>query len=152
MSATTSNPPEWVNRPPAAYDIVAAFYPETSPRPGTKKLCPCLVTQVRQNADTGAHACVVVFGTTHLKVIQRQHLDIIVQNHEDVTAFGLAMPTRFDLDSPVLLPWIPQFFGCWRGRPSPIIGSLTADYVRDYAFKMLRRGSVPRPLSPRGAK
>lgn len=145
MSATISNLPAWVNQPPAAYDIVTAFYPESKPRPGVKLLRPCLVTQVRKNNETHAYACAVVFGTKHLKIMRRQYLDIIVQNHEDITAFGLGMATRFDLDSPVLLPWTSQFFGCWRGKRSPVIGSLTADYVKDYAFKMLRRGSVPSP-------
>jgi hypothetical protein len=80
------------------------------------------VTQVRKDNDSDAHACAVVFGTKNLKIMQRQFLDIIVQNHEDILAFGLAMATRFDLDHPVSLPWTPEFFGCWTGKRSPVIG------------------------------
>jgi hypothetical protein len=143
MSGKVSALPAWVNKPPGAYDIVTAYFPETNPRPGETRLRPCLVTQVQQNRETESYACAVVFGTKQLKLTRRGHLDIIIQNHEDIIAFGLGMATRFDLDSPVRLPWSTQFFGCWSGRRSPVIGHLTIEYVRDYAFKMLKRGSVP---------
>ena len=142
MSATTSHPPAWVSQTPAAYDIVTAYFPETKPRPGSKRLRPCLVTQVLRNQDTGELACVLAFGTKHLKIMARQHLDIIVQNSSDIPRFGLGMATRFDLDSRVSLPWTSQFFGCWTGFATPIIGRLTEPYIRDYAFKMLARGSA----------
>jgi hypothetical protein len=103
-----------------------------------------LVTQVLKN-EAGQIGCVVAFGTKHLKIMTRQPLDIIVQNYEHLSQFGLPMATRFDLDSLTALPWTTQFFGCWKGYRSPIIGRLTADYIMDYAFKMLRRGSVPAP-------
>jgi hypothetical protein len=144
MSDPASKLPAWVDRPPNAYDIVTAYFPESKPRPGDQSLRPCLVTRVLKADDApGEYACEVVFGTKHLKIMQRQFLDVIVQNHEHMTDFGLAMATRFDLDSHATLPWTPQFFGCWRGKRSPVIGSLTSDYVKDYAFKMLRRLSVP---------
>ncbi len=143
MSAPISRLPAWVNQPPHAYDIVTAFYPETKPKPGSKRPRPCVVTRVQKDNRSDAYACTVIFGTKNLKIMQRQFLDIIVQNHEDITAFGLGMATRFDLDSPVTLPWTPQFFGCWSGKRSPVIGHLTEVYIKDYAFKMLRRGSVP---------
>ena len=144
MSGPTSKLPAWVDRPPNAYDIVTAYFPESKPRPGAKHLRPCLVTRVLTAADAAdEYACEVVFGTKHLKIMQRQFLDVIVQNHEHMTDFGLAMATRFDLDSHIILPWTAQFFGCWRGKRTPVVGSLTSDYVKDYAFKMLRRQSVP---------
>ncbi|MEJ0093836.1 MAG: hypothetical protein WDN46_10445 [Methylocella sp.] len=77
-----------------------------------------------------------------MKITQRFHLDIIVQNTSDIELVGLKMATRFDLDSITRLPWTPEFFGCWAGRAHPRIGALTEVYIRDYAFKMLARGSV----------
>jgi hypothetical protein len=136
--------PPWVNQIPSAYDIVTAWYPETKPKPGLKRLRPCLVTKLLQNDETGEFACVVAFGTKHLKVMQRSHLDIIVQNAVDIPLMGLAMATRFDLDSALPLPWSAQFFGCWSGMHTPILGRLTQEYIKDYAYKMLARGSAQR--------
>jgi hypothetical protein len=104
-------------------------------------LRPCLVTRVLRDEE-GSIGCTVVFGTKKLKIMTRQHLDIIVGKSEDISQFGLAMATRFDLDSPVDLPWTPDFFGCWTRKKSPVIGKLTVEYIKDFAFKMLRRGSV----------
>ena len=36
------------------------------------------------------------------------------------------------------LPWNEEFFGCWAGRKSPIIESLTEACIRDYAFLMMK--------------
>ena len=132
--------PLWVDALPSSYDIVTAYYPETKPK-SELRLRPCLVVQVVEGED-GAKACVVVFGTKHLKVAKRGHLDIIVGNAADIAQFGLSMATRFDLDSPVPLPWHPEAFGCWSGHSHPVIGSLSEPFIRDYAFKMLSRRSV----------
>jgi hypothetical protein len=74
--------------------------------------------------------------------MQRQHLDLIIQNASDLRQFGLYRATRFDLDHIVMLPWTPEFFGCWDRYSSPLIGSLTEPYIKDYAFLSLRRQSV----------
>lgn len=132
---------QWVDQPPAAYDIVTARFPETKPK-AELRLRPCLVCQVLRESSSGAIACRVAFGTKHLKIIRRAHLDIIVQNANDLSSFGLPMATRFDLDSIIALPWTPEYFGCWSHRSHPKIGTLTEVYIRDYAFKMLLRGSL----------
>ncbi len=66
---------------------------------------------------------------------------MIVQSVSDLNRMGLPVATRFDLDSHVDLPWTPEFFGCWSGKSSLVIGRLTGDYLIEYAFKMLRRRS-----------
>ena len=141
MSAKSE--PAWVLDPPSAYDIVACWYPERhkkdSPGPASR---PGLVTQVLRGEQTGRFACRVAFGTKKLKIVQRSHLDLIIQNSEHLDQLGLGMATRFDLDLIAFLPWGVEFFDCWTGYRSPIIGSLTEDYIREYAFLMMRRESA----------
>ena len=135
--------PTWVSDPPSAYDIVACWYPERhktgSPGPALR---PGLVVQVLRGAKTGQIACRVAYGTKKLKIVQRGHLDLIVQNSEHLSQLGLGMATRFDLDLMAVLPWGTEFFGCWGGYPSPLIGSLTEVYIKEYAFLMMRRRSA----------
>jgi hypothetical protein len=136
-----SNVPAWTSNPPSAYDIVTAYFPESKPK-GDLRLRPCLVTQILQAEETGEIACAVMFGTTTLKIVKRSHLDVIIQNASHMQQCGLRKATRFDLDSVVALPWTPEFFGCWTGFAHPKIGALTECYIRDFAFKMLKRHSV----------
>ena len=129
--------------PPSAFDIVTCWYPDDEGDPNTgEKLRPCLVTSVLAGKTTGLSACKVAFGTRTLKLVQRGHLDLIIQDATHLRQMGLARPTRFDLDQIALLPWSPTFFECWTGHSSPIIGSLIEAYVKDYAFLMMRRGSA----------
>lgn len=132
--------PRWVDTPPTPFSIVTAYYPETNPK-GALRLRPCLVKAVVEYED-GEKGCLVYFGTKHLKVFKRQGWDVIVQNAGDIAQFGLAMATRFDLDSEEPLPWHPDFFGCWRGKPTLRLGELSADYITEYLWAMNRRGSV----------
>jgi hypothetical protein len=97
---------------------------------------------VLQGKTSGGYACKVAYGTKELKIIKRGTVDLIIQHTPHVTQMGLARPTRFDLDCVVTLPWNEEFFGCWVGRQSPVIGSLTEAYIRDYAFLMMKRLSV----------
>ena len=87
-------------------------------------------------------ACEVAFGTKNLKLMQREQLDLVIQNASHIRQFGLERATRFDLDLIIALPWTAEFFGCWRGYTSPVIGSLTSEYIKEYAYQMLRRKSV----------
>lgn len=132
--------PKWVAQQPSAFDIVAAYFPESQPK-GELTLRPCLVLDVLRNKKTGAIACRVAYGTKNLKFLQRKHLDIIIQNAADLDAMGLAVATRFNLDANTLadLPWPPEFFGCWSGREHPRIGTLLETYARDYAYIMALR-------------
>jgi hypothetical protein len=101
-----------------------------------------LVLSVLQGKTSGAFACKIAYGTKELKIIKRENLDLIVQNAAHVQQMGLARPTRFDLDCVATFPWDDEFFGCWKGYNSPVIGSLTEDYLREYAWLMMKRLSV----------
>jgi hypothetical protein len=129
----------WYATAPAAYDIVTCWFPD-DPR---EELRPCLVTNVYHSKSRADRFFVrVCFGTKNLKVLKRQHLDVLVQNRSDVQSFGLVVPTRFDLDYAQKLPWNDKFFGLWGGASRPVIGALREEYVKDYAYKMMLRRSA----------
>ncbi|HEY8357212.1 MAG TPA: hypothetical protein VIL30_07085 [Ramlibacter sp.] len=142
--ASDSIPFNWPGVPPAAYDIVACYFPETEPLPdGSDKLRPALVLNVFKDKNGGGHFCEVAYGTTTLKFPQRAGLDLIVQHAAHLKDVGLHRATRFNLDpeSAVILPWTPEFFGCWGGMDSPYMGSLTEDYLKELAWLFFRRSS-----------
>lgn len=95
-----------------------------------------------QGKKTGMYACRVAYGTKTLKIVARQHLDLIIQNAVDMAEIGLPCATRFDLDTLLTLPWTREFFGCWKGYRTPVIGALTDTYIRNYAYFMMKRRSV----------
>lgn len=131
---------EWEASPPAAFDIVTCYFPESEPKPeGKLKLRPALVLSVLRGKTTGAWAVRVAYGTSTLKLMQREHLDLIIQNATDMRLMGLAKATRFDLDEVVTLPWTRTHFGCWSGYQSPLIGTLLTEYAKDLAWLMLKR-------------
>src|SRR5947209_5692872 len=120
------NNPAWTVTPPGLFDIVACYFPEnqTLDEPGLK-LRPALVVKVLRGKKSGGFYCNVAYGTKTLKFLKRQHLDLIIQNAEDLRHLRLYRATRFDLDLiAVELPWTPDFFGCWSGYASPVIGTL----------------------------
>jgi hypothetical protein len=135
--------PRWTRNPPSAFDIAASWYPEREApdKPGPI-LRPVLITAVLRGESSGLYACRVAFGTKNLKIVQRQADDLIIQNARDLEQFGLGRATRFDLDFTATLPWNKSFFGCWTDHTTPVIGSLTEEYIRDYAFLMMRRQSA----------
>jgi hypothetical protein len=137
--------PAWTASPPGLFDIVASYFPEhTDPESPGLKLRPSLVVKVLRGKTSGRLYCNVAYGTKHLKITKREHLDLIVQNSTHIQQIGLARATRFDLDNIAIeLPWTPDFFGCWAGHRSPVIGTLTQEYIKVYAYLMMRRGLVP---------
>jgi len=140
MASDSPSPPKWIAQRPSAFDIVAAYYPESEPK-GALALRPCLVLDVLQGKTTGNIACRVAYGTKNLKFSLRKHLDIIVQNSTHIDEMGLAMATRFVLDPEDIidLPWTTEFFECWEGLSHPKIGTLMETYMRDYAYCMAMR-------------
>jgi hypothetical protein len=141
MALGSRNRSDWESQCPSAFDIVAAYFPETKPK-GALRLRPCLILDVFQDEDSGEFACRIAFGTKNIKVTQRQGRDIIIQNSHHLDEMGLPFATRFDLDDHniVVLPWTSEFFGCWRRYHSPKIGFLLETYQKDYAFIMAKRG------------
>jgi hypothetical protein len=51
----------------------------------------------------------VAYGTSRLKIVDRRHLDLIIQKPNDLEQMGLAKLTRFDLDNFATLPWTEAF-------------------------------------------
>ena len=143
MASDKSSRNNWVASPPSAHDIVACYFPEQGSSPGQHlKLRPALVLNVYQGRKTGTFACEVAFGTKSLKIMRRQHVDLIVQNAVDLRLLGLATATRFDLDRILKLPWSEKYFGCWSTRTTPFLGSLTDVYVKEYAYCMMVRSQM----------
>jgi hypothetical protein len=144
MASDATLPFNWPGVPPASYDIVACYYPESEPQPdGSDKLRPALVLNVFKDKAGGGWFIEVAYGTSNLKFTQRSHLDLIIQNASDLRDMGLAKATRFNLNKGdvVVLPWTPEFFGCWSDMDSPYIGTLTEDYLKDLAWLLFRRAS-----------
>lgn len=134
---------EWYRRPPSAFDIVTCNFPEADPPPdGSLKLRPALVLSVLRQKTTGMIALRIAYGTSVLKLLQREHLDLIIQNATDLRLIGLPRATRFDLDNTVELPWCPPHFDTWAGYSSPIIGTLTQDYAKEVPWLMLKRQQI----------
>jgi hypothetical protein len=96
VSTSSGKTAAWTLLPPAAYDIVTAYYPEDDQDQPGPKLRPCLVMKVLQGKTSGIFACQVAYGTKELKIIKRQTVDLIVQNTAHVQQMGMARPTRFD--------------------------------------------------------
>ena len=122
---------------PNAFDIVSCLYPSMNDT--LPKLRPALVLNQFKDKKSGNFYCDVAFGTSSLKLKNRQHVDLIIQKSSDLNMIGLPRATRFDLDKTCILPWHDDFFKCWRGYPSPLIGSLTETYVKEYAYCMMVR-------------
>jgi hypothetical protein len=101
-----------------------------------------LVLAVFQGKTTRNFACRVAYGTSNLRIIHRQTRDLIVQKAEDMRQLGLPQATRFDLDAIGVFPWNETFFGCWPRYSSPRLGSLNEEYIREYAYLMMKRQSV----------
>ena len=129
MGSDASSTPKWVTQRPSAFDIVTGYFPETKPK-GNLRLRPCLVLNVMQGDDSGSIACKVAYGTKNLKLVQREFLDLVIHNNSHLDEIGLPTATRFNLDPDnlVILPWGPEFFGCWKGYRHPKIGTLTQTY------------------------
>ena len=73
--------------------------------------------------------------------MERQHLDLIIQNAAHLRQLGLYSASRFDLDLVGTLPWTEEFFGCWTDYNSPVISALTETYIKEYGYQMMRRAN-----------
>lgn len=122
---------------------MAGYYPETKPK-AELRLRPCLVLDVLKGATSGKLAVRVAYGTKNLKFVQRKRIDLIIQHHAHLREIGLPRATRFVLDpeAVIVLPWSTEYFGCWDGYPDPIIGRLTEDYIKEYAYCMMMRHNL----------
>ena len=112
--------PSWASLPPHVGKIITCLYPG-DPK---AQLRPVLVLESLVGADGASFAVRVAYGTKSLDRETRGKIDLIIDTAADIAACGLAVPTRFDLETTATLPWEPPQCDCWRGRISPIIGEL----------------------------
>jgi hypothetical protein len=94
-----------------------------------------LVLGVAQGS-AGGYAIHVAYGTKQLDKEKREAIDLIVENETEIGACGIAIPTRFDLETTAALVWEPPEFDCWHGRYSPVLGTLPRDRQIDCAYKL----------------
>ena len=74
---------------------------------------PVLVRAIEKHEITGEAIIHVTYGTSKIKRLRRQWFDLIIADPKELSAAGLRMPTRFDLqDSLNKLPidWNTDFF------------------------------------------
>lgn len=134
--------PNWVHRPPQAYDIVTGFFPETSPEGGTPKCRPLLVTQTyRVKGGSNRIVLRVAYGTS-LKKAPHEYddRDLVIYNSSELNQCGLLTPTRFvcDPSQQTLLEWNQENFCTWSGETHPRRGALSNDMQREYAWVMTK--------------
>src|ERR1700743_893797 len=131
--------PEWVSRPPHAGDIVTCLYP-IDPK---GRLRPCLVLEVLAGSG-GGYAVRVAYGTKSRDKATRGNIDLIVESQSDMDECGVAVATRFDLETTATIPWDPPDCDCWRGCYSPILGELPKAQQIDCAHKLQAIQNKPR--------
>ncbi|WP_146006743.1 hypothetical protein [Bradyrhizobium forestalis] len=78
----------------------------------------------------------VAYGTSKLNKAKRGEIDLIIESQEDIDECGLAVATRFDLETTAVIPWEPPDCDCWHGQYSPKLGSLSIDRQVDCAHKL----------------
>lgn len=135
--------PAWYPDCPQHYDIVSCWWPE-DPK---EELRPCLVLG-RGTVANVRHKLRVFYGTTNLKRDTRSHCDLLITDPKAIEAFGLKDPTRFDLDTYLELVYNDAVFGCVHGKPTPVLGTLDADYRAEVQRKRKLRPSVPVRATP----
>jgi hypothetical protein len=124
---------------PRRHDIAWCRFPlDDSGQPG-KKLRPTLVRATQRDTESSRSAVVVSYGTKRLKLGQRDKLDLVIQNAEQLGRLGLTMATRFDLDLLQRIPWTEEFFAAPPHAHQIVTGSLNEDQIERFRKKLRRR-------------
>ncbi|HTS40951.1 MAG TPA: hypothetical protein VMH84_10485 [Xanthobacteraceae bacterium] len=87
----------------------------------------------------------VSYGTTRLKLVQRERIDLIIQNAGRLAQLGLPSAVRFDLGLENWLPWASEFFAPPEHSIHIIAGPLSASELRRLETRLKRRWK-PQPL------
>jgi len=136
----------WETSPPQIYDIVTGFFPETSPKETwATNPRPLLVCGVAQDPDTKVYFCRIAYGTSR-NVNETGNGDLVVGNLSLLNQLKLKTPTKFVLHSGqqmVILPWLPEFFQPWTGRPTPILSTLPPDMQKVVGFDLSALNDLP---------
>ena len=124
--------PDWVSQPPDVGDIITCYYPSDPKR----ALRPALVLELRVSDDLEEFSVRVAYGTSKTDRPEREHVSLTITDNGQVAMCGLAVPTRFDLETQATITWSQKECGCWRGFTSPVIGHLTKGLQVDCAHKL----------------
>lgn len=123
----------WETSPPAIYDVVTGFFPETSPKETWEtNPRPLLVCGVAQDPEDGQYFCRIAYGTSQ-NTSGYSGSDLVIANLSVLNALKLKRPTKFVIHSGmqmVILPWCEEFFQPWTGYPTPILSSLPEEMRR----------------------
>src|SRR4051812_40805272 len=94
--------PGWCSRPPRVGDVVTCLYPN-DPK---GRLRPALVLETKVGSN-GGRAVRIAYGTSNLNKEKRGDIDLIIESQSDIDECGLAVATRFDLETTAVIPWEP---------------------------------------------
>jgi hypothetical protein len=94
-----------------------------------------LVLGVAKGSVDG-YAVHVAYGTKSLDKTTRGKIDLIIELEADIDECGMAVPTRFDLENTAALMWEPPDFDCWKGRYTPVLGSLPKSQQVECSWKL----------------
>jgi hypothetical protein len=127
---------------PRRYDIVWCRFPlDGNDEPGLK-LRPVLVRAAKRDTQSGRSAVVVSYGTSNLKLGQRDRIDLVIQNATQLNRLHLPKATRFDLDTMCIAPWCSEFFAVPPHAFSIVTGTLDNDQIARFNSKLRRREAV----------
>jgi hypothetical protein len=82
------------------------------------------------------------FGTTKLDTVNRNHLDLIIQNAQRLADLDLPHAVRFDLGKTVLLPWAEEFFQPPDHSNFVVAGSLSSNETNRLRDRLKARGLI----------
>jgi hypothetical protein len=99
---------------------------------------PVVIREIEKNEPLGRAIVHVTYGTSNLKKLRRELLDLIIDDPNEMQIAGLRKPTRFDLNDnlnklPILWTW--EFFPY-----SQPVGRLDINCIRRMNNRLRWRG------------
>lgn len=125
---------------PRLHHIVWCRLPEDG-KPG-RTVRPALVRGSKFDPSNGRSALFVSYGTIHLDLNKRNHIDLVIQNASRLNDLNLPMAVRFDLDLTNWLPWADEFFAPPEHSLYIVAGPLTEAEKARLRVRLQRRGII----------
>jgi hypothetical protein len=139
---------------PHIFDIAWARFPYHGQggRPAND-LHPCLIVQVVEADADGSCWVAAFYGTSKLRMHEeRDQIDALVMNVEEMSRMGLRCATRFDLDRPMWMPWTDEYFVESKANVgSPVHARATEALIFDFKESLrirIARGLPAYPVNP----
>jgi len=136
----------WETSPPAIYDVVTGFFPETSPKETwATNPRPLLVCGVAQDTENGQYFCRIAYGTSQ-NTAGYGFNDLVIANLSILDSLNLKRPTKFVIHSGlqmVILPWSEEFFQPWTGYSTPVISRLPDEMQRHVGHNLSLLNDLP---------